>query len=186
MISNLLRKVIVPVLGLAVFALVLLLATPRAVHAVVAALVQVSNTAAAPALTQNVPTFASQTVTLYTDTTPGDFTDIIPFAQLTPQGGIVSGFNYVTPSNESLVVTSIEFVPYTGTGAADLELWNTSATPYQNYEGWRKMPAASITNLQFPNGIVIGPNIAPGLGVGPLSSTTAGFFVYLHGYLTPN
>jgi hypothetical protein len=178
-------------LGFLAAACALLVATfavigPQAVHAVVATLVQVSNPAAAPALTQNVPTFASQTVTLYTNTTPGDFTDIIPFAQLTPQGGIVSGFNYVTPSNESLVITSIEFIPYTGTGKTDLDLYNTSASPHQGYEGWRNMPAGSITNLQFPNGIVIGPNISPGLGVGPLSSTTSGFFVYLHGYLTPN
>jgi hypothetical protein len=181
-----LRQSLIGIAAVAAVA-VLTLSLPRAAHAVVAALVQVSNTAAAPALTQNVPTFASQTVTLYTNTTPGDFTDFAGFAQLTPQGGIVSGFNYVTPSNESLVITSIEFIPYTGTGTADLELYNTSASPYyQNYEGWRKMPAGSITNLQFPNGIVIGPNIAPGLSVGPLSSTTAGFFVYLHGYLTAN
>jgi len=180
-----LRQSLIGIAAVAAVA-VLTLSLPRAAHAVVAALVQVSNTAAAPALTQNVPTFASQTVTLYTDTTPGDFTDITGFAQLTPQGGIVSGFNYVTPSNESLVITSIEFIPYTGTGKADLNLWNTSTSPYQNYEGWRNMTAGSITNLQFPNGIVVGPNIALGLGAGPLSSTTAGFFVYLHGYLTAN
>jgi hypothetical protein len=47
-ITNLLRKAVVPLSGVAAVVLVVLLATPRAVHAVVAALVQVVNTSANP------------------------------------------------------------------------------------------------------------------------------------------
>jgi hypothetical protein len=49
--------------GVAAAALLLTLVVPRAVRAVAALLVQVNNTASAPAITQNVPNLASQIVT---------------------------------------------------------------------------------------------------------------------------
>jgi hypothetical protein len=53
---NLLRRFSFPIVGFAVMALLLTLAAPRAVHAVVAALVQVVNTTANPAVTQDTST----------------------------------------------------------------------------------------------------------------------------------
>lgn len=162
----------------------LTLSVPRAAHAVAAALVQVSNTAAAPALTQHVPSFASQTVALFAASAPASPTgNSVAFGQLSPQGGLLSGFGYGTPSTQSLVITSVEFVPSAGTGTLDLSLVNFFSGA--QYETWIKVPTNAITNLQFPNGIVIGPNVTPGLQSGS-GSASAVIDAYFHGYLTSN
>jgi hypothetical protein len=154
---------------------------PKAAHAIVATVVQVANTTANPAITQGVPNLASQIVTLTASVGADSFTKVAPFYQVPPQGGS-SGTVYVTPSTQSLVITSIEFAPTDGSGNLNLQFLNGFSA--ETYEQW-KISADSITNLQYPTGIVIGPNVASVLV--PFSgSTTASFNVYLHGYLTGN
>jgi hypothetical protein len=62
--------------ALAVVAM-LALVTPRAAHALAAALVQVSNTTENPAITQGVPSQASQLVLLSTKLPPNSFTEFV-------------------------------------------------------------------------------------------------------------
>ncbi len=154
---------------------------PKAAHGLVATLVQVANTTANPAITQGVPNLASQIVTLSGSVSADSFTKVAPFYQLSPQGGS-SGTVYSTPSGQNLVITSIEFAPIGGSGTLNLQFMD--GYNIETYEQWN-IPSDSITNLQYPTGIVIGPNVAPIL-VPYSGSTTASFNVYLHGYLTSN
>jgi hypothetical protein len=167
----------------AIFLAALLIAAlaPKAAHAIVATLVQVANTSANPAITQGVPNLASQIVTLTASIDADSFTKVAPFYQVSPQGGS-SGTVYVTPSTQSLVITSIEFAPAGGSGNLNLDFLNGFSL--ETYEQWN-VSAGSITNLQYPTGLVLGPNVAPIL-VPNSGSTTASFNVYLHGYLTAN
>ena len=80
------------------------------------------------------------------------------------------------------MITSIEFAPTAGSG--DLRLVLLNGFTISIYEEW-SVPAGSVTNLQYPSGIVIGPSVAPIL-VPSSGSSTAAFNVYLHGYLTAN
>src|SRR6201997_5426256 len=91
--------------GAAVLAAVLTLAAPRAAHAVVAALVQVANTTANPAVTQDTSKAASQIVHL---TTLGQSAvsplSLTALHQYIPGGTF--GPAYVVPAGQNLVITS--------------------------------------------------------------------------------
>jgi hypothetical protein len=178
---TLLRKLSAPLAGVAITAVILTLVAPRAARAVAAVLVQVTNTVTAPAITQNVPNLASQIVTLTAQVDAGSFTKVFPFFQVLPQGG-TSGTSYVTPVGQSLVITSIEFAPTAGSGNVTLVFLD--GFTINTYEQWN-VPAGSITDLQYPTGIALGPNVAP-IIVPQGGSSTGAFFVYLHGYLTAN
>src|SRR5580698_3773791 len=136
---------------------VLALATPRAAHAIAATLVQVTNTVAAPAITQDVPNLASQIVTLTAHIDAGSFTKVFLFYQVSPQG-VTAANSYVTPGGQNLVVTSIEFAPSAGSGT--VSVYFMYGFTLGTYEQWL-VPAGSITDLRIPPGIVLGPNVAP-------------------------
>jgi hypothetical protein len=99
-----LRSSIVAVGGVAVAVGLITLATPRVVHAVAAALVQVTNTASNPVVTQSVGQQAAQTVHL-TCYTYGNGACTLFSLSGSPSG------QYVVPSNESLVITSVDILP---------------------------------------------------------------------------
>jgi hypothetical protein len=178
---TLLRKLSAPLAGAAIAAVMLTLVAPRAARAVAAVFVQVTNTVTAPAVTQNVPNLASQIVTLTAQVDASSFTKVFLFYQVLPQGG-TSGTSYVTPGGQSLVITSIEFAPSAGSG--DVTLVLLDGFTINTYEQWN-VPAGSITDLQYPTGIVLGPGVAP-IIVPQHGSTTGAFNVYVHGYLTAN
>jgi hypothetical protein len=161
------------------FALTLL--APKALHAVVATLVEVANTSSNPAITQDVPHLASQIVTLAAQVDASSFTKVFLFYQVLPQGG-TSGTSFVTPGGKSLVITSIEFAPTAGSG--DVTLVLLDGFTINTYEQWN-VSAGSITDLQYPTGIVLGSGVSP-IIVPQHGSTTGAFNVYLHGYLTAN
>jgi hypothetical protein len=154
---------------------------PRAAHGIAAAMVQVVNTAASPAITQDAARQAAQIVTLSGAVDANSFSRVFLFNQLSPQGG-TTGPAYVTPSGQNLVITSIEFAPSAGNGSLNMVLLN--GFNINTYERWN-ITAGSVTNLQYPTGLVIGPNASP-IIVPDSGSTTAAFNVYLHGYLTAN
>jgi hypothetical protein len=178
---NFAKRLLTGLGGVMIAAMLATLLAPKSVHAVVATLVQVANTAVAPAITQNVPTLASQIVTLSATVNADSFTKVSPFYQISPQAN-AGGSAYITPTGQSLVITSIEFSPSAGGGTLNLQFLD--GFDLDTYEQW-KVTADSITNLQYPTGIVIGPNVAP-IVVPSGGSTTAAFNVYLHGYLTSN
>ena len=153
---------------------------PRAAHGVVAAMVQVVNTAASPVIAQDTARQAAQIVTLSSVVDANSFSRVFLFNQVSPQGG-TTGPAYVVPSGQNLVLTSIEFAPSAGSGSLKMVLLNGFS---DDYERWN-IPAGSVTDLQYPTGLVIGSGASP-IIVPDSGSTTAAFNVYLHGYLTSN
>lgn len=160
----------------------LTLSVPRAAHAVVATLVQVSNTSAAPAITQGVPNLASQMVLLVNSL--GTSGNSGPFLSLSPQALLVSEAPYTTPATQNLVITSIQLAPFVGDVGTTLRLALSNASTGGEYGDWT-VPGDSLTSLQFPTGIVVGPGVELKL-VQIGDSSQAKFNVFIQGYLTAN
>jgi hypothetical protein len=161
----------------AILAVVLTLAAPRAVHAVAAALVNVTNTAASPAISQGVSQLASQNVFLAAAAPVGGSSG---FSQEFPDGSLsISAF--VVPSGQSLVVTSLEVFPLTNPGTYTIFISNGVSGKKRELLA---APAAYSTQFQFPSGIVFPAGESPQFF--NLFSSPEQVTVYMHGYLTSN
>jgi hypothetical protein len=165
--------------GAAVLAVVLALASPGAAHAVASALVQVTNTAADPAVTLDASRAASQIVHL---TTLGkaavNNAAMTELHQYIPGGTF--GPAYVVPVGENLVITSIEASVLTA-GDNYLNLYDN--TTIGQRELWY-LPNVGTTQLQFPSGFVYPAGSSVYVYIGGTGTTQ--MFVDVHGYLTAN
>jgi len=151
----------------------IILAAPRTAHALAAALVQVTNTAANPAVTQDVSRQVAQLVSLGVTTIGGQPSQFISFLS---NGTYVIG--YTVPANQYLVLSSADV---TGQGCAgliiSLESGNVALASWV-------VSGVDSTHFGYTSGIVLPPGATPMLVVnGP--STCAGS-LQLHGYLTSN
>jgi hypothetical protein len=162
-----------------VFSAVLVLAIPREVHAVAAALVQVTNTSANPAVTQDISRQASQIVHLTTlgkanvaNATMTQLHEYIP--------GGTFGPGYVVPVGQNLVITSIEASVITA-GDNYLNLYDNTTIGQREY--WY-LPNVGLTQLQFPSGFVYPAGSSVYVYIGGQGSTQ--MVVDVHGYLTAN
>jgi hypothetical protein len=166
------------VTGAAILAVVLTLVAPRAVHAAVAVLVQVANTVANPAVTQDTSRAASQIVHLTTqgkaNVLPATMTEL---HQYIPGGTF--GPAYVVPSGQNLVITSIEASVITA-GPNYLNLYDN--TTIGQREIWY-LPNVGTTQLQFPSGFVYPAGSSVYVYIGGQGATTQ-MIVDVHGYLT--
>jgi hypothetical protein len=163
----------------AVLALVLTLTVPRQVHALAAALVQVTNTTANPAVTQDISREASQIVHLTTlgkaNVQPATMTQLV---QYIPGGTF--GPPYVVPAGQNLVITSIEASVITA-GDSYLNLYDNTTIGQREY--WY-LPNPGLTQLQFPSGFVYPAGSSVYVYIG--GETTTQMVVDVHGYLTAN
>jgi hypothetical protein len=146
----------------------LLLATPRAAHAIAATLVQVTNTAAAPAITQGTEKQAAQLVDLVAQTDAA-------FYNVLPNGNYIYG--YTIPSNQYLVITGVDLSTacsgnYTASlitsGSLQIKSWYFSGP--------------NTTHFDYPSGIVLAPGLTPSALFDPAGCS----FMQMHGYLTSN
>jgi hypothetical protein len=159
----------------AVAVLALTLVVPRAAHAIVATLVNVVNTAAAPAVTQDVSKLASQNVLLWNAS--GDIVPHSAAALYQISNGVTAPSAFVVPAGQSFVVTTVDFTPassaaiYVGIGAEELVLQQSGTTATVQY--------------QFPSGIVFPAGSTVGISDYGLSPAAI-VYVYVHGYLTSN
>jgi hypothetical protein len=159
---------------------ILMLAAPRAAHAVAATLVQVTNTAANPAITQSAPTQAAQLVNLAINV-GGSFSPVNLFA-LAPDG--TSSLGYTVPSGQYLVITGADigistFSPPTGVCAA--QSWSSAELLAGGiYKHDWTVTSVATAHFDYPSGLPIGP----GLTVQVL--TACGANIELQGYLTSN
>jgi hypothetical protein len=181
-----LKRVMMGMGGIATLAALLQVAAPKAVHAITATMVQVTNTASVPAITENVPNLASQIVTLTANISiSGGFETGGYFYQVSPLGD-QSGTIFLVPEGQSFVVNAIDFEPISPSTHAYLALVNPN-TNGGFYEVWKPRPDAE-SEYQYPSGIVLGSGAAP--FIGPVATTqgkvSAEFNVYIHGYLTAN
>jgi hypothetical protein len=157
---------------------VLTLTVPRAAHAIAATLVQVTNTATAPAIAQDVSKLASQQVMLYS---PGILrtSTTEQLAQVAVNGFPLSQ-SYSVPAGQTLIVTSIDITPYApGSGTNGVAIGNTMYV-LESYV----VTNSVTTTLSFPNGLVF-PAGETLIAVNAPNSSGA-VFVTVRGYLTSN
>jgi ABC-type transport system substrate-binding protein len=105
---NVIRKLMIGLGSIVAVALALALASPKTVRAVVSTLVTVSNTSASPAVTEGVPSMATQIIQL------------VCYAgaqcvQLMP-GGALPSTGYTIPAGQNLVITDVQINSPSGGG----------------------------------------------------------------------
>ena len=163
----------------------MLLVVPRAAHAVAATLVQVVNTAANPAITQDTSKQASQIVTLVCNPVV-TFPSSSACIQVDGHGQYSQIQPYAVPPTASLVITGLDYDPNgapSGQGTLSI-LDQTNAVPIDNAFENIGVPNFSLPlQVQFPSGIVLAGTARPAI---VLSIGSTNPFIYLHGYLTSN
>jgi hypothetical protein len=160
---NWFRKHAIALGGTAAAVSLLTLTAPRAAHALVVALVQVTNTVATPAITQDVSELASQNVQLLCVGTSN-------CSQILPDGS--SGGFYVVPSGSHLVITTVQI---NTTGSSSPQLDGSGVVT----RGSWTLTAAGSFQFQYPSGIVFSSGSA--LFMNFQTDRT-----YLTGYLVSN
>ncbi|HEY4009495.1 MAG TPA: hypothetical protein VGM11_05045 [Acidobacteriaceae bacterium] len=181
--------------GVVVAAAAIGFTNPKAVHAVAAALVQVTNTASDPVVTQSVGQQAAQIVSLYCVPNANPVTGSCSLITDTYQGNPA----YVVPANESLVVTAVDIYTYILVHEVALGYTACSAGredgialsnggPYRLT--WEMVDNTSPTHFTYPSGVVFGPGSTPSPSSRHYNASldaqcgSDAFLVY--GYLTPS
>lgn len=161
---------------------VLGLLTPKAAHAVAAALVQVTNTAANPVITQSVNSQAAQTIDIGCyGANPG-----------TSQGcatvsgaGAFSPPTYAVPANQTLVITAVDVQPYFTTTPSQCagQTSISVTTDGFNRKVWN-ITGANTAHFDYPTGFLLSPGQVLGNAVAAGDACAAS--IEMHGYLTSN
>jgi hypothetical protein len=158
------------------------LSAPKEAHAVVAALVQVTNTAANPAITQDIGQQAAQMVTLYCiGNSPGGSCGLVPSSGLNSNPA-----PYSVPPNQTLVLTSADLTAEGGAAGAALcptlssvdLATNNGVTPLTF---WLLAPNTGTANFVYPTGITVAPSSTVSINA---NGSACQSFAFLHGYLT--
>jgi hypothetical protein len=157
--------------AVALAAAVLSLAAPRAAHAIAATLVQVTNTAANPAITQGTEKQAAQLVDLFAESGQSEFYNVLP------TGNFVYG--YTIPSNQYLVITGVDVTP-TCAGSAAFTLITSGTLEIKSWY----VAGGNTTHFDYPSGILLAPGLTPTANLNSTGNCTT--FVQMHGYLTSN
>ena len=152
---------------------VIMLATPRAAHAIAATLVQVTNTASNPAIAQSPNTQASQLVHLFAGYVQSGTS---PSLASNPLSTNFFNIPFTVPANQSLVVTSVDITP-TCSSTFAVSLFGLSEKTWN-------VTGPNTAHFEYPSGFVIGPGITPSAFVQFGTSCIASFDV--NGYLTSN
>lgn len=174
---NALKQIVFGIAGIVVVALVLALAAPKTVHAVVSALVTVANTSANPVPTTDVMRSVAQNVELHCQPS----LDGGPSCILIPPTGLAGPEpQYIVPSGSNLVITDVEISAPQGGPVAFLLFSTTPANP-ERIEDWVVAGDGTTHEFEFPSGIVIPPG-ATLTG----SSNQSGSLAIVRGYLTAN
>jgi hypothetical protein len=176
---NSVKRLLMVAGALALAAIVGMILSPKAAHGIVATLVQVVNTAANPAITEDISRAASQIVAVHCNfTLPDNFSPDC----VTISNGF-SGGTFTVPADKNFVITSIDFKPGTpGTGVIFVNLFQ-GIPQFGSIlrSGWT-VTNATNTVLDFStSGIVLGPGSTTSIGVGANAAS-----VEFHGYLTSN
>ena len=99
---NIMRKAVSASGGVFLAALLIAALAPKATRGIAAALVQVANTAANPAMTQDTSKLVSQVVELTCGAATQNCTQLLPDAPLQSTA-------FTVPTGQTLVVTNVEF-----------------------------------------------------------------------------
>ena len=182
------RKRILSIGGAAIVAGVLVLSIPRAAHAVVAALVQVTNTASNPVITQPIGQQAGQTIQIQCDNYAG--TNPVCF-----QYGVVPASPYVVPPSQFLVITSVDVVATDLSGSTTCQSPHPAGVEGQLFIGRLIVPqtlqyllSANLGTLHasYPSGVAFGPNVSLIADIAAPVAHGCIDTVRMYGYLTSN
>jgi hypothetical protein len=162
----------------------LALATPRAAHALAAALVQVGNTTASPAIAQSPNSQAAQLVELFAIV---DASDASGQGFAAVQAGHQVSSQYSVPNSQSLVITAVDVTPpgNCASGSFGVKLSSGGILPI-----WTAS-APNTGHFEYPSGIVFPQGVVPSIEV-TFTNNIGGPFcneamtVELYGYLTYN
>jgi hypothetical protein len=176
--------------GVAVAAVLFMVAVPRAAHAVVAALVQVTNTASSPVVTQGIGQQAAQIVQIACGYFPGSGIGIEPVsfgcAAQTPRGFLTTpsqSSEYFVPTGETLVVTSVDILSGAAAGTPCMSpafvQFVTSDLPIGS---WIVPAGAGMAHYVYPSGILFPGGTTIASVTNQVSSCTIA--ADLRGYLT--
>ncbi len=201
-----LSKSVLAVGGAALATVLLILAAPRTVHAVAAALVEVTNTSSNPVVTQTTGAQATNMVHLQCAFNMNN--RMSPCSQITSTGELKGQPNtpYTVPSPNYLVITAADVAPGANGGNTINCPGVYYATIGNNTNGLNPINFLTVTTSNAlvtthftyppPSGIVIAPGTGVyGLGfiiiptTGQFAGSCSGFafdFVDLYGYLTTN
>jgi hypothetical protein len=157
-------------------ALLLAVAAPKATHALVAALVQVTNTSANPVPVVDVRSSTEQTVELACTFTAGYC------VQINADGSYVDAA-WTVPSGMQYVIKDVEVSSTISTGVT-FSTFGVQWTPpggSLRLERWSVAADGTTREYQFPSGIVV-------LSGSTITCTSAGSlnYGYVRGYLTAN
>jgi hypothetical protein len=174
-------KTVFAVGGVVLAAGLITFTNPKTVHAVAAALVQVTNTSSNPVVTQSTSQQATQLI---------QFTCNIVALGGFGLGGTGSGECGTVPSNQSLVITAVDISLRNdhgtcvtgGTYAENLMVGDTNTTIYTWTLSFGGAIGGPTTHFIYPSGIVVPPNTT--LEAAETGGCPANF--QLTGYLTNN
>lgn len=169
---NLLRKSVLSFAGVAAAALLLAVTSPRTVHALGEQLVSIANTAAHPAVVEDVPHFPSHIVTLLGFVASTSYND--PLIQLLPDG--TANYFFSVPAGQSLVITSVEVTPASN-AVTSINLSNSSG----GYYGSWSVAANGTAEFPLNSGIVVPSGTTLYVGGNAVSTS-----ITVYGYLSPN
>lgn len=158
------------------------LLTPKAAHALAAALVQVTNTAADPVVVQSVGGQAAQIVDIgCVGANPGTTEGCATVSG----AGTFSPPTYAVPANQTLVITAVDIQPLYSTTPSQCSA--PSAVVVTTNGSTRKAWIFTGTNTlhyDYPTGFLLSSGQVLGDVVGPTSA--CGAAVEMYGYLTAN
>jgi hypothetical protein len=166
---------------------ILMLGVPRAAHAVAAALVQVTNTASSPVISQSIGNQAAQIVEIACGDQPTR--NITTGCYTIAPDGFAAGAAYVVPDNETLVVTSLDISSGIAAGSpcmspAFANLMTTAGFINQIAPRmvWIVPAGAGTVHYVYPSGILF----SPGTNITSITNTTTSctLMIDMHGYLT--
>jgi hypothetical protein len=170
--------------GIAVCAVALQLLAPRAVHAVVSALVTVANTPANPVPTLSVAKSPSQLVSLYGSASDGHIAELqevslgasYPGGATSPAGPI-----FVVPAGQTLVITDVDITACNGSTPPSTRIVVLQANDSTYVAGWN-LHTDSTTHFSYAAGMVI----PSGRTMDAFGANASELGVLLHGYLINN
>lgn len=187
---RILKQALAALGGIVALVAILLLTSPKAVHALTATLVQVTNTISNPVPTADVARSASQNVLLFC-TFPGIGVFNEGCAQVVPGqcflGALVEQCSqYTVPPGQNLIVDTVELTQGTGSVLRiDLYAFDPNLTISTALDSYGVPGGGVSTQYQYAAaGLVIGPGLQPTLLVHTTANVSA--YVVLVGHLRPN
>lgn len=179
------RKLALPFGGVVLVAGALTLAVPKAAHAVAAALVEITNTAASPVIAQGIGQQAAQIVQIECGNTvwgqyPGGCIAVLPTTVSAPST------NYTVPSGQTLVITSVDILsgaassPCTSSAEPFMEAYFPDLGKYATRKQWIVPGGTGTAHYVYPSGFLFASGSEPNFGNGGTCTIT----LDLSGYLT--